>query len=173
MKSVVAISILCFLAGLWFSDGAALGRVWLAMGQPALAQKMFRDPDWRAVAAYRAGSFDEAAHGFTLAKDYYNRGNAYAMSGRYAEALESYDIAIAQGHVKARANFDLVAAHYAGLAIDPDALALFKKRETGPKEESFVAQGDGRAAGTGSEATNTNSLIGLAELESLGRLGVR
>ena len=40
-------------------------------------------------------------------------------------------------------------------------------------EESFVARGAARAAGQGDDVTNAASLIGLPELQSRGRLGVR
>ncbi len=78
-----------------------------------------------------------------------------------------------RGHPDARANFDVVAAFYAGLGIDPAALALFPERKEGPQADSFIARGNARAAGTGSEVTNTNTMLGLAELDSRGRLGVR
>ncbi len=166
--SALAIGIAVALGGI-----SPLGRVALAVGLPGLAEHLFEAPGWRGVALYRAGRFDAAAEAFTTARDPFNAGNAYAFAGRHAAALEAYDLAIAQGHPDAQANFDVVAAYYAGLGIDPESLGLFPERKTGPEADSFIARGDARAAGSGSEVTNANTMLGLAELDSRGRLGVR
>ena len=80
------------------------------------------------------------------------------------------------GDPRAAANFDLVAAAYAGLALDPEApIAWFTEKDGGDGAvvRSFVARGDARAAGTGSGTTNTGALLGLPELESFGDGRVR
>lgn len=59
----------------------------------------FSDPDWRAVAHYRAGRFEEAARLLEGRNDpdaLYNRGNALAKQGRLIEALGSYEASLAQ-----------------------------------------------------------------------------
>lgn len=151
---------------------APFGRLALAVGLPGLSTSAFRDPAWQGVALYRAERWPEAASAFRAAGDFYNLGNAEVQAGNYAAALEAYDIAIAAGHPDARANFDAVASFYAGLVIDPDALALFAKREEGPSAEAETGEGNARAAGSGDEVTNSNTMLGLAELDSRGRLGV-
>ena len=104
----------------------------------------------------------------------YNLGNALVRAGRYAAALEAYDLAVARdGDAAARANFDVVTAYYAGLGIDAETISLFGERKIGASEESFVARGNARAAGSGSEVTNTNTMLGLAQLESHGEQSVR
>lgn len=173
MRAVGLFVCLCLLGAMLIGGLAPLGRVLLAIGQPEIAARVFDDAAWRGVAQYRAGEYRSAAATFAAEKLPYNRGNAEAMGGDYAAALEAYDIAILQGEMRAQANFDVVAAFFAGVGIDPESLALFPERKDGPEVESFVARGDGRAAGTGDEVTNTNSMLGLAELESRGRLGVR
>lgn len=174
MRALAILTALSFAIALALGGTAPLGRVLLAVGLPQLAIAGFAQQDWRGVALYRAGEFDAAAAAFEAAGDRYNQGVAQARGGTYAAALETFDVAILQGHPDARANFDVLAAYYAGLGIDPAALGLFPKRDKdGPEMEGFVAQGDGRAAGTGSEVTNTNTMLGLAELDSRGRLGVR
>ena len=70
------------------------------------------------------------------------------------------------GMAAARANFDLIAAYYAGLGIDPEALSLFGKRRQGETTESFVARGNARAAGTGDEVNNTSTMLGTVQLQS-------
>lgn len=173
MRGLAALATLAFVVAIVLGGGAPFGRVFLATGMPTLAARFFDDPDWQGVAYYRAGDFDAAAARFAASGSFYNLGNAEAQRGRHAAALEAYDLAEARGHPDAQANFDVVAAYYAGLGIDPEALALFSKRKDGPQEESFVARGNARAAGTGSDVTNNNTMLGLAELDSRGQLGVR
>ena len=173
MKVLAAIAALTLGVSALLGGAAPFGRVLLSLGLSQYAAPAFEDPDWRGVALYRAGDYAAAAAAFDQAKSEFNAGNALAHAGNYAAALEAYDVALIQGDPDAQANFDLVAAFYAGLGIDPEALGLFPERKEGPKAESFVARGNARAAGTGSEVTNSNTMLGLAELDSRGRLGVR
>lgn len=152
---------------------APFGRLALAAGFPSLAARFFSEPDWRGAALFRAGDYDAAAESFAEARDPYNLGTSQTHAGLYAAALEAFDIGIGQGDPGAQANFDVVAAFYAGLGIAPEALALFPKRREGAKVDSHIARGDARAAGSGSEVTNANTMLGLAELDSRGKLGVR
>lgn len=173
MRALGLLAALAFLAAAGLGGGAPFGRVLMALGLPGLAAQFFTDPGWRGAALYRAGEFDAAAGAFTEAREPYNLGNATAHAGRLAAALEAYDIAIARGDAAARANFDLVGAVYAGLVIDPEALAFLPQREDGAQIDSHIAEGNARAAGTGSEVTNTDTMMGLAELDTRGRSGVR
>lgn len=173
MRVVVVIGMVAFAVAIVLGGAAPFGRLALSVGLPNLAAMLFDDPDWRGIALYRADRMDEAAAAFREARAFYNLGNAEAHRGRHAAALEAYDLSIAGGDDDARANFDLISAFYAGLGIDPAALGLFPERKDGPEMDSFVGQGDGRAAGTGDEVTNANTMLGLAELDSRGRLGVR
>ena len=146
-----------------------LGRVLLWAGLPRLAVPMLEDPGWRGVAAYRAGRYDDAEEAFRAARDWLNLGNAQVRTSRYAAALESYDRARLDGDARAAANFDLVAAFYAGRALSPEApLAWFTDRDDleGAPVAAPVAQGSARAASDGSETTNTGALPGLPELAS-------
>ncbi len=174
MRVLVLMSVAALVLAFVLGGFAPMGRVLLAVGLPGAAVISFDDPEWRGVASFRAGDFEAAVAEFETAGDFFNLGTAQAHAGQYAAALESLDQAIAAGHPDAPANFDVVAAYYAGLGIDAASLGLFPKRDKdGPKMESFIARGDGRAAGTGSEVTNNNTMMGLAQLESRGRLGVR
>lgn len=173
MRHLALFAAAALILALVLGGASPFGRVALALGLPGVAERLLETSDWRGVALYRAGRFDAAAEVFTAARDPFNAGNAHAQAGRYAAALEAYDLAIAQGHPDAQANFDVVAAYYAGLGIDPESLGLFPERKSGPEAESFIARGDARAAGSGSEVTNANTMLGLAELDSRGRLGVR
>lgn len=173
MKGLALITLLSLALGLMLGGAAPFGRVLMAVGLPGLAVPFFDAPDWRGAALYRAGNHDAAAAQFAAAQAFHNLGNAEAHRGRHAAALEAFDLAHARGHPDALANFDVVAAYYAGLGIDPEALALFAKRKDGPQAESFVARGNARAAGTGSDVTNTATMLGLTQLMSRGQLGVR
>lgn len=173
MRGAVVAMIVCAAIAMLLGGAAPFGRVLLAAGAPRLAMPFFGDTNWRGVAHYRSGDMETAARDFRDARDFYNLGNAEAHLGNYAAALEAYDIAIAQGVDDAKANFDVVAAYYAGLAVNPDAIGFFPKRDTGPEAEGMVGQGSGRAAGTGDQETNASTMLGVLELDSRGRLGVR
>ncbi|MFY7697567.1 MAG: tetratricopeptide repeat protein [Legionella sp.] len=61
------------------------------------AKQLFKRKDWRAVAAYRAGQYEDAAALFkqlNTADGYYNQGNALAYMGRYDEAIRSFNKAL-------------------------------------------------------------------------------
>lgn len=149
--------------------GAPFGRLALALGLPRVAHMLFDDPDWRGVADYRAGNYAAAAKAFARARDDFNLGNARARQRDYAAALEAYDVARSRGDDLAVSNFDLIAAYYAGLALDPDApIAWFTEKDGSedPAVPSFVAQGNARAAGEGDETTNSGALLGLPELKT-------
>ena len=68
-------------------------------GNFGAAAELFRDPQWRAVAKYRSGSYAEAeelfSHNESLAS-IYNRGNALAWEGRFSDAIQAYDNVLSQ-----------------------------------------------------------------------------
>ena len=81
---------------------------------PAEAAALFENPEWAAVASYRAGDYDASAaalSGIDSAEAHYNRGNALAKNMQLAEAVAAYDRALElePGHEDARYNRDLVA----------------------------------------------------------------
>jgi len=68
--------------------------VLLEQGKAEQAADLFKNPDWQGVANYRAGKYSQAADDFakvTTANGSYNHGNALAYSGKYAEAIQSYE----------------------------------------------------------------------------------
>jgi len=73
----------------------------LEQGEAGRAAQLFRRPDWKAAAAYRAGRYDEAARLLESLPQpdpdlLYNRANALAKSGRLEEALKAYDQVLKQ-----------------------------------------------------------------------------
>jgi len=69
----------------------------LAAQQPQQAARLFKDPQWRAAAHYRAGDYQAALKDLekqTGAAAAYNRGNALAHLGKYKQALSAYEDAL-------------------------------------------------------------------------------
>ncbi|MBC7501342.1 MAG: tetratricopeptide repeat protein, partial [Herminiimonas sp.] len=73
------------------------GQQALAAQQPKEAAKLFNDPNWRAVANYKAGNYQASLDDLKSsdsAQALYNRGNALAKSGQLGEAIAAYDAAL-------------------------------------------------------------------------------
>lgn len=82
---------------------------------PNAAAGLFKDPNWKGAAAYRAGDFAGAIAAYSIdpgtdADAHYNLGNAYAMSQNFELAIASYNmaIALAPDHEDAIHNRDIV-----------------------------------------------------------------
>tara|TARA_B110000858_G_scaffold179825_1_gene216903 strand:- start:5206 stop:6990 length:1785 start_codon:yes stop_codon:yes gene_type:complete len=61
------------------------------------AALLFEAPDWAGAANYKAENYEAAIAVFNTidtADGHYNRGNALALSGNYAEAIAAYDMAL-------------------------------------------------------------------------------
>lgn len=68
-----------------------------AVNDHSLAAALFDTSDWRGAASYRAQDYESAIAAFSASDTpdgHYNRGNALALAGNYAEAIAAYDIAI-------------------------------------------------------------------------------
>jgi Ca-activated chloride channel family protein len=69
----------------------------LQAGDAETAQALFKDPQWRASAAYKAGDYQTAIDEFVQndsADGHYNRGNGLAHSGDLQSAIEAYNQAL-------------------------------------------------------------------------------
>jgi Ca-activated chloride channel family protein len=85
----------------------------LEAGDPAAAQALFKDPQWRGSAAYKSGDYKQAVDDFSGADNadgHYNRGNALAKAADLDGAIEAYDHALKlqPDMADAQANRDLV-----------------------------------------------------------------
>ena len=68
-------------------------------GNFEVAADLFRDPQWRGVAKYRNGAYNEARELFSESQSLestYNQGNALAWEGRFSDALAAYDVVLSQ-----------------------------------------------------------------------------
>ena len=68
-------------------------------GNFGAAAELFHDPQWRAVAKYRSGSYAEAEELFSHNESLdsiYNRGNALAWEGRFSDAIQAYENVLSQ-----------------------------------------------------------------------------
>ncbi|MEQ8954012.1 MAG: VWA domain-containing protein [Gammaproteobacteria bacterium] len=65
--------------------------------QHAEAAALFDEPGWQGAANYRAQNYEAAVAAFSAINTddgHYNRGNALALTGNYAEAIAAYDRAL-------------------------------------------------------------------------------
>ena len=139
-------------ADLWWTPDQQ-GRRFFERGEHALAAARFEDPIWTGAAHYRAGDYELAADAFArlaTPEATFNLGNAYAMLGRYEEALGAFETAIAErpGWAEAIENRDVVRAlipvepeppeeeQAAGEpSFDPDEIQFDEKGEKGTRGE--------------------------------------
>jgi len=164
-------ALLSLLLGAVVSGREGVGRVALSFGFPDLASAVTPGGQWRAAAHYRAGDYAAAITEFgDDARGLFNRSNAYAHLGDYAEALTGYEAAQAQapGLVDAKINHAIVAELYAGTKFQAPLIPL----ERVEREENVMAalpgQGGARAQGTGSEANNPGSSFKMHDLLASG-----
>lgn len=84
-------------AGLWQTPDQRGARAF-AEEDHSLAANLFESPGWRGAANYRAENYDAAIAAFSALDTpdgHYNRGNALALSGNYAEAIAAYELTLA------------------------------------------------------------------------------
>lgn len=82
-----------WLQNLWLTPDQQ-GRIAFDHGDYAAAAKLFADPMWRGIAAYRAYDFLAAAHAFEHVDTIEGRfalGNAQAQNHAYEKAIKAYD----------------------------------------------------------------------------------
>ena len=86
------------------------------------AAEQFSDPMWRGVSYFKQGDFKKSAavfSGIQSADGFYNHGNALVMLGKYADAILSYDKALALGsHADAELNRTIARARMDALDFE-------------------------------------------------------
>lgn len=81
----------------------------------AAAALHFEDPSWKAVAAYEAGQYTEAAATFgrvPTPESFYNRGNAFMKSREYHKGITAYEQAVSENPEWTEAAENLALARY-------------------------------------------------------------
>jgi Ca-activated chloride channel family protein len=122
-KGYLAVVVICILPlpqpaeavsweSLWRNDNQRASEQ-LQQGKNQQAAELFTDPEWKAAAHYKAGNYEQALQQLEAidhAEAHYNRGNALAKLGRFAEALEAYQQALEQNpqHADAQHNKQLL-----------------------------------------------------------------
>ncbi len=101
----------------WFAGGPLiLGQMALSLNQPKVAAGLLNEPYWQGIALYRQGRYLDAAEAFRQAgpSASFNRGNALAQAGHYADALAAFDAVIARDPTdqEARENHALIKRFY-------------------------------------------------------------
>ena len=77
------------------------GRYYFERGEYEKAAEKFEDPMWKGLALSRAGNYEDALNAFALsdsAEAWYNQGNALAHIGKYPDAVQAYQQALARRH---------------------------------------------------------------------------
>jgi Ca-activated chloride channel homolog len=161
LLAAVAFGALIFLCGAQLT-----GHALLALGFADTAAFVFDAPEWKGAALYDAERWDAAARVFAAAPaQAYNQGCALARAGRYAEALEAFERALAENGDDEDAAFNkaLIEAALAGETSPPGggvqgvvansrATKAGGARERPRTEGSNVGFGDGLASGKETEA---------------------
>ncbi|MCW9013729.1 MAG: VWA domain-containing protein [Gammaproteobacteria bacterium] len=97
---------------LWRNDNQRASEQFAA-GNNAEAAELFKQPEWKASAFYKAGEFEQSIEQLTdidTADAHYNRGNALARMGRAGEAIDAYNQALQldNNHEDAKFNRELL-----------------------------------------------------------------
>ena len=104
MPAVMTTGILTFMPfttyafdwhNIWYNNNERAMR--MIADNPELAEQLFSDPFWRAIAQYRQGKYEQAIENFSSVESdlaYYNKANSLVKLGQYEHAIESYQKAI-------------------------------------------------------------------------------
>ena len=121
----------------------------LSAGEASDAARAFADPNWRGVAEYEAGSYNQAAQSFageTTADNLYNLGNSLALQGDLRGALSAYEqsLNLAPDAEDAIANRDFIQS-------------LLDQQEQQQDQESDQENQEGDQSDQDSESQDDNS----------------
>lgn len=123
----------------------------LQEGAAADAAELFENPEWRAVAQYRAQDYAESASAFAEREDarsLYNLGNALARQGEFESAIDAYEqvLEIDSDNADAKYNRDLL----------QQVQEQQQQQSEGDQQESSE-QGEGEQSDSNGESENESS----------------
>jgi Ca-activated chloride channel family protein len=123
----------------------------LEEGAAADAVELFENPDWRAVAQYRAADYEESARSFAEQEDsrsLYNLGNAMARQGEFESAIDAFEqvLEIDPENTDAEYNRDLL-----------KQVQEQQQQNEGDQQESSEQQGDGEQSDSNNESQDESS----------------
>ena len=136
---------------LWYTRDQQAQRH-LDAGEAAEAAALFENPDWQAVAQYRARDYAESARNFAEQADtrsLYNLGNALARQGELESAIDAYEevLEIDPDHADARYNRDLL----------QQAQQQQEQQQQGDEQQSSEQQGEGQQQSDASSESEQES----------------
>jgi Ca-activated chloride channel family protein len=131
------------------------GRYYFEKAEYKTAAEKFEDPIWRGLALTRAGEYEEALNAFVLsdsAEAWYNQGDALAHLGKYPEAVQAYQQALARRNPwsEAQDNLALVESlipkaknkdkdqEQEATNLPPDQMKFDEKGEQGKKSQMRI-----------------------------------
>ncbi len=124
----------------------------LEEGAAGEAIELFENPDWKAVAQYRAQDYEASAQSFAVQEDtrsLYNLGNAMARQGEFESAIDAYEqvLEIDPENADAEYNRDLL----------KQAQEQQQQQNEGDQQESSDQQGEGEQSDESSESDQESS----------------
>lgn len=123
----------------------------LEEGAAAEATEVFENPDWKAVAQYRAQDYEASAQAFAEQEDtrsLYNLGNAMARQGEFKSAIDAYEqvLEIDPENADAEYNRDLL-----------KQAQEQQQQNAGDQQEPSDQQGEGEQSDESGESDQENS----------------
>lgn len=95
-RAALLIVMVCLIAQVYLFGFDLTGRLLFSAGLYDESAYLFRDPVWKGVSLYFSGRWTDAAESFAQdSASSYNMGNALARAGRYEDAIEAYERALA------------------------------------------------------------------------------
>ncbi len=139
---------LSWLRNLWLTPDQQ-GRLAFDRGDYASAKKLFADPMWRGIAAYRAYDFLAAAESFRKIEapaGHFALGNAEAQNHAFEKAIKAYDevLSLQPDNIAAKHNKAIVEA---ALAAQEEKRRKQEKGEAPPDEKADEMRVDPRQKG--------------------------
>lgn len=108
IRAIISLSLTCYLLSIshsclaftwknFWQTADQQGQRALTQGHPSQAAELFHTPEWKAIAYYRAGQYQDALEILSqlhTSSGYYNQGNTLAKLSQYTAAIDAYNQAL-------------------------------------------------------------------------------